>query len=188
MRQRTRSPFNITPGNGPRAYLTPDSIPVRAAAAGDSRDETAHAPAEAAQTYLALAQGTHGVAARGHPGLHALDQRLVLHADAPVDAPVEITRGAHFAPRIRVHIGDLPDHRLGRRHGQELHEIDLVRIDIESDIRPQLEIDPQPLPLVRQVIDPRQQPLIEPLGQLARGLSAQQRPTSCRSRACASMP
>src|SRR5580700_6022885 len=76
-------------------------------------DESAHAPGEAAQAHLPFAQRTGGVAAGSHARLHALDQRLVLGADAAVDAPVEVANGAHFAARIRMHVSDLADHGLG---------------------------------------------------------------------------
>src|SRR5207248_11422558 len=59
----------------------------------------------------------------------SLDQRLVLETDAPVDAPVQIARGAHLAARVRVHVGDLANQGLGGRYRQELHEVDLVGVD-----------------------------------------------------------
>src|SRR5579863_6059452 len=111
----------------------PPAVPVLATAQGARRrlrqpalgDQRAHALREAAQADLALAQGPHGVAARGHARLDPLDERLVLEAHAAVDAPVEVACEAHLAPCVRVHVGDLADHGLGGRDRQELHEIDL---------------------------------------------------------------
>src|SRR5579863_9255026 len=70
-------------------------------------DDAAHARGKAAQAHLVHAQGPRGVAARGHARLHPLNQRLVLEAHPPVDAPVEVARDAHLAARVRMHIGNL---------------------------------------------------------------------------------
>src|SRR6185312_1659227 len=93
------TPQAPTPARGPRL-----------AALGN---EGPNPPREAAQTNLALAERADGVGLRGHPGLNALYEPLVLHADPAVDAPVEIARRAHFPARIGMGVGDLADHRLG---------------------------------------------------------------------------
>jgi len=80
--------------------------------------------------------------------LHPAYQQPILFIDPPVDPPVEVARGAHLAAPIGQRIADLPDQGGGRRKRQELHEIDLVWVDVECHIRPQLEIEPQPLPIV----------------------------------------
>ena len=59
------------------------------------------------------------------------------------------------------------------RQRQELHEVDLVGIDIEGDVGPELEIDPQPLPVLWQMRDLRQILLVHALGAVGRGLLAQ---------------
>ena len=48
----------------------------------------------------------------------------------------------HLAPLIGQRVADLADHRLGRAHRQELHEVDLVRVDVEGDVGEQLVIEP----------------------------------------------
>src|SRR5207248_11407982 len=114
----------------PRRAASPTAPPARRSPRQDAfRNQLAHAPRETAQAYLRFAQGSAGVAARGHARLYALDQRLVLETDAPVDAPVQIARGAHLAARVRVHVGDLANQGLGGRYRQELHEVDLVGVD-----------------------------------------------------------
>src|ERR1700722_6146191 len=75
--------------------------------------EAAHAAREAAQAHLALAQRAGGVAARGHAGLHPVDEPLVLGAHTAIDAPVEVAHRAHLAACVRVYVGDLADHGLG---------------------------------------------------------------------------
>src|SRR5205823_8087849 len=98
----------------PRRAASPTAPPARRSPRQDAfRNQLAHAPRETAQAYLRFAQGSPGVAARGHARLYALDQRLVLETDASVDAPVQIARGAHLAARVRVHIGDLANQGLG---------------------------------------------------------------------------
>src|SRR5215470_7371258 len=131
-------------------------------------NQGAQAPRETAQAHLARAQRAGHVAARCHPRLHPLDQFLVLETHAAIDAPVEIACGAHLAARVRIHVYHFADHGLGGGYRQKLHEIDLVRIDVEGDIRPELEVGPQALPLGRQMRDRRQQPLVRPLGPVAR--------------------
>ena len=59
-----------------------------------------------------------------------------------------------------MHVGDFTYERLGGRNRQELHEVDLVRVDVEGHVRPQLEVNPLALPLGRQVIHLRQHLLI----------------------------
>src|SRR6516165_8741854 len=66
------------------------------------RNEIAHASGKAAQRDLGAPEGSGRVASRSHAGLHPLDERLVLDAHPAVDAPIEIARGAHFPPRIRM--------------------------------------------------------------------------------------
>src|SRR6185437_12142718 len=85
-------------------------------------DQLAHSAGEAAQADLALAQGSDGIGFRGHSGLHALDEALVLHADAAVDAPVEVPRRAHLPARIGMDVSDLADQGLRGRDRQPLHE------------------------------------------------------------------
>src|SRR6185312_9221403 len=75
-----------------------------------------------------------------------------------------------------MHVGNLPYQRLGGGDRQELHEIDLVRIDIEGEIGPELEIGPEALALLRQMRHRRQQLLIETLGQVRRWDIAQVSP------------
>ena len=109
--------------------------------------------ANAARQTSDFDSGPLDIARRFHPGLHARDQHGVLGIDLAVDAPVEIARRAHFAPRVGAHIGDLADQRLGRRDRHELHEVDLVGIDVEGDVRPQPVIAPHPPALLGQVIE-----------------------------------
>src|SRR2546429_5716378 len=139
----------------PRRAVSATAPPARRSPRQDAfRNQLAHAPRETAQAHLAFAQGSAGVAARGHARLYPPDQRLVLETDAPVDAPVQIARGAHLAARVRVHIGDLANQGLGGRYRQELDEGDLVRGDGEGEVRPELEVGPQPLPfetLIREI-------------------------------------
>src|ERR1700722_10073845 len=106
------------------------------------RNEFAHAARKAAQAHLGTSQGARRKAARSHAGLHPLDERLVLEAHPAIDAPIEIARGTHLAPVIGMRIGDLADQSLRGRDRYHLHEIDLIRIDVEGHIRPQLEIGP----------------------------------------------
>src|SRR6516162_8574476 len=90
----------------PRTPSAMTPAPCRRSRQGALGDQGAHTSPETAQTDLAVAQGTRGVAARGHTRLHALDQGLVLEAHAAVDAPVEVARGTHLAARIRMYISD----------------------------------------------------------------------------------
>ena len=139
-------------------------------------DQLAHAAREAAQAHLGVGQRPGGVAARGHARLHALDQHLVLDAHAAVDAQVEVARRAHLAPRVRMHVGDLADQGLGRRQRHELHEVDLVRVDVERHVGPELEVRPQALALRRQLRHRRQELLVGALGPVGRGRVAQRAP------------
>src|SRR5205085_1939421 len=82
-----RAPRAAARGGGSAASLMtpPARRRTRQAALGD---EGPHAAREAAQAHLALAEGTAAVAARGHAGLHPLDEGLVFQAHTAVDAPV----------------------------------------------------------------------------------------------------
>src|SRR6266850_7491119 len=153
------------------AMSQPHVMPLQPARCGSTlepafRYEFAHAAREAAQRYLVAAQRSRTVAAGMHPRLHALDERLVLGAHPPIDAPVEVSGRTHFTAAIGVRIGDLAYQRFGGRNRNHLHEIDLIRIDVEGDVRPQLEIDPQTLPLVGKVRRTREDRLVHPLGTL----------------------
>ena len=101
-----------------------------------------------AQGYFGASQGTRSETARSHTGLYSFDERLVLEAHPTIDTPIEIARRAHFATVIGVRVGDLADQSFRGRDRDHLHEIDLIRINIKSHIRPQLEVGPQPLPIV----------------------------------------
>src|SRR5882724_2864412 len=79
-------------------------------------NERAHAPAEAAETNLALAQRPNCVPAGTHSSLDAFDQRLVLNAHAAVDPPVEIARRLHLPAAVWMHVGDLTNQRFRRGH------------------------------------------------------------------------
>ena len=79
-------------------------------------------------------------------------------------------RRPHLAPVVRKRIADLADHRLGRAHGKELHEVDLVRVNVERDIGKELVIEPLALITRRQVIDRWEIALIRPLGRIGRFL------------------
>src|SRR5204863_8180494 len=103
-------------------------------------NQRAHAFAEAAQRDFAGGQRADSITARGHAVLHALDQYLVLGVDLAVDAPVAVARHAHFAARVRVRIADLADQAGGRGDRQPLHDVDLVGIDVEREVRPELEV------------------------------------------------
>src|SRR3546814_21101212 len=65
-------------------------------------------------------------------------------------------------------VADLADERLRRRDGKELHEIDLVGIDVEGDVRPQLEIEPQPLRFLGEMGHRREDGLVRPLREIGR--------------------
>ncbi len=122
-----------------------------------------------AQADLLLRQRADREAARGHAGLDTGDQRGVLGIDAAVDAPVEVTRGFHLAAIIRQHVADLADQALGRADREPLHEVDLVGIDVEGDVGPQLEVQPVALRGLGQVRHLGQQVLVGPLGPVGRG-------------------
>lgn len=113
---------------------------------------------------LLVAERSHLEALRLHALLDAGDQRRILGIDLTIDAPVQIARGLHLSARIRKHVTDFADQAARRAGRQPLHEIDLIGVDVESDIGPQLEIEPMALVRLRQVRHRRQQPLIEPLG------------------------
>src|SRR5882757_1860258 len=106
------------------------------------RNEFAHAARKTSQRYLVVSQRARTVAARAHAGLHPFDQRLVLQADSAIDAPIQVACRAHFAPVIRVRIGNLAHQSFGGRYRNHLHEVALVRIDVEGHVRPQLEVGP----------------------------------------------
>src|SRR6185437_7403917 len=144
------------------AFEAPTSL--RGAGQPALRDQLPHAPREAPQAYLSLPQRAWRIPVRRHAFLNTLDQLLVFHVDLPVDAPVEVTRRAHLPAIVRKHVGDLPDQGLRRGDRYELHEIDLIRIDVECHAGPELEVGPQPLPVLRQVLDPGQQRLVASLG------------------------
>ena len=151
------------------ARSRPPAPACRRRSAAGHRHQRAVFAGEAAQAHLGRTERAGIVARRAHAGLHARDQFGVFLVDLAVDAPVEITRRLHLAARIGMHIGDLADHGLVRRDRQELHEVDLVGIDIERVVGPELEIDPQPLPVRRQVRHRRQILLIHALGAVGRG-------------------
>jgi len=95
-----------------------------------------------------------------HAQLHAGDELGVLRVNPPVDPPVQVPRSLHFAPLIWKRIADLADHRLGRAHRHELHEVDLVRIDVERDVGEQLVIEPLALVALGQMLHARKEALV----------------------------
>jgi len=92
--------------------------------------------------------------------LHAGDELGVLGIDPAVDAPIEIPRDPHLAAAIGERVADLANYGLRRAHRQELHEINLVGVDVEGDIRKELVIEPLALVARRQVVDLRQEALV----------------------------
>src|SRR5882724_3466586 len=107
------------------------------------RNEFTNTPREASQAYLGASQGAGRIAPRTHAGLHSFDQRLVLQAHPAIDAPIEIAGRAHFTPVIGVRVGNLADQCFRGRDRYHLHEIDLIRINVEGHVRPQLEVGPE---------------------------------------------
>ena len=73
---------------------------------------------------------------------------------------------AHLAAVVGQRITDLADHCLGRADRQELHEVDLVGVDVEGDVGEQLVIEPFAAVAGRQVLRLRKQPLVERLGRI----------------------
>src|SRR5580698_9523487 len=98
--------------------------------------QSANTLPETAQAHLGGPQGAARIGARIHARLHPLDERLVFQVDLPVDTPVQIARRAHLAPLVGVDVGNLTYQGLGRRDRNELHEVDLIRIDVEGQIGP----------------------------------------------------
>jgi len=45
-----------------------------------------------------------------------------------------VPRGIHLAAIVGNCVADLADYRLGRADRQELHEVDLIGVDIEGDV------------------------------------------------------
>src|SRR5260370_31422471 len=125
-------------------------MPARSGCAVEAalRNELTNTPGEASQRHLGASQRTRRIAPRSHAGLHSFDERLVLEAHPAIDAPIEIASRAHLASVIGVRISNLADQCFRGRDRYHLHEIDLIRINIEGHVRPQFEVGPQPLTIV----------------------------------------
>jgi len=134
------------------------------------RDHPPELRREAAQADFALPQRTRDIGRRLHAELHASDQFRVLRIHLPVDPPVEVADRAHLAAVVGERVADLADHRLGRAHRQELHEVDLVRVDVERDVRKQLVIQPFASMRRGQVVRLREQILVGALRRVLRNL------------------
>lgn len=123
---------------------------------------------KSAQTDFAFAQRTGGIALAFHACLDARDKRGIFRIHLPVDPPIEVAGGLHLPAIIRQRIADFADQRLGRGNGKELHEIDLIGINIEGHIGPELEIKPMTLAAFGQVGNRRQKLLIGALRDVGR--------------------
>jgi hypothetical protein len=104
-----------------------------------------------------------------HAGLDPLDQVTVLGVDDPVDAPVEITRRPGLAARIGQAVGDFPDQRPAGPERDHLHEVELLGIDVEGEVRPQQVVIPAPTQRPRQMRELRKEPAVGPAGRPGRG-------------------
>jgi len=98
-----------------------------------------------------------------HAELDSGDQLGVFRVDSAIDPPVEISHRPHLTTIVGQRIADLAQQRFRRAHRNELHEIDLVRVNVEGDVGEQLEVKPLALVALRQVIDLRHVALIRPL-------------------------
>jgi len=92
--------------------------------------------------------------------LNPADQVGVLGIDSAIDPPVQIARCRHFATAVWQRVADLADDTRRRRHRQPLHEVDLVRVDVERHAREQLVIKPFAAVAFRQMVRRRQVALI----------------------------
>jgi len=70
---------------------------------------------------------------------------MILRVDQPVDPAVQIARPAHRARLAGQRVADVAQHRQRRRNRQPLHEGDLIGIEFERGVRPQLQVKPQTL-------------------------------------------
>src|SRR5262245_50009980 len=93
-----------------------------------------HTPGKSGEAHFRLGERSAGITRRTHAGLDARNKNRVFGVDLPIDAPVEIARGAHLSSRVGQCISDLADQGLGRRNRNKLHEIDLIGIDVEGDV------------------------------------------------------
>jgi len=132
-------------------------------------DEVADTRGKGAQCGLVGAERAGPVGTAFHARLHARDQHMILGVDQPVDAPVQIARRAHRARLAGQRVAGIAQHGQRRRNRQPLHEGDLIGIEFERGVRPQLEVKPQALFVFWQMRRARQEVLVGAFGNIGRG-------------------
>src|SRR5210317_404479 len=86
---------------------------------------------EGLQTDLSRRNRPRLVIAARESGPDPFNQCRVLGIDLAVDPPVEVPGDPHFARIVGETVGDFADQRLPSAQRQHLHEIDLIRINVE---------------------------------------------------------